>query len=127
MATQFATIWRADSPLARCVQCGVQRQFHGMSATPTNAWDRPRDHDFVAETAADIDPGDLTTADLIRHCDHADARRERLETGDTSPEDQAEANALYTRVEACREELRARVKATFGVSFDDLKITLGDA
>jgi hypothetical protein len=129
MATQFVTIHGERSPVARCSKCGVQRQFHGMSATPINTWDRPRDHAFVAETADDLDPADMHTADLIRECDHAEQRRQRIENiiADPSPEEQNEANALYARVEACRVELKARIKATFGVSFDDLSVTMGAA
>lgn len=124
MATHFATIWRNNSALARCKVCGVQRQFHGLSPNPQNAWDRPRDHAFEAVTADDINPADLLTDDLIRHCDQSDARRKQLETGDTSEADQVEANRLYERVEACRIELKARVLSVFGVSWDDLCQTM---
>lgn len=125
MATRYATIFRPDSALARCKVCGVQRQFHGMSLVANNPFDRQRDHAFEAETAEDIDPADLRTDDLIRLCDRGDARRRELETGDTSPTDQAKADELYRRVEACRAELKARVRAVFGVSWDDLRETVG--
>jgi hypothetical protein len=125
MATHFATIWRADDALARCNVCGVQRQFHGMSSVPTNVHDRPRDHAFEAETADDIDPADLRTDDLIRHCNQA-ASQERALPRNEHPTDEewAEIDRLSARVDACRNELKARVKAVFGLTWDQLQQTV---
>lgn len=112
MNAPFATIWRADSPLARCKHCGVQRQFHGLSDHPLNALDRPRDHAFEAETADDLDPAYLSNADLIRNCDAMEMRANKS-AGDEM------------RILECRAEISARIKAVFGVGFDDLRQTMG--
>ncbi|RVT93730.1 hypothetical protein [Sphingomonas crocodyli] len=94
--TRYATIWRADSPLARCARCGTQQQFHGQPGRGCDA--------FRAETAFDVDPADLTTRDLIRH--HADTTGERRA--------------------ACRAEISDRIKNEFGLSFDDLALEMGE-
>lgn len=113
----LTTIRRADSPTARCKHCGVHRQFHGMSATPTNAYDRPRDHAFEAETADDLDPADLSNRDLIVHCGALAAAAE----GATDEE----RDGLTDRRDACRAEIDARIKAVFGVGFEDVRGAMG--
>jgi hypothetical protein len=90
----MATIWRPDQPLARCSVCGVARQFHFASDVPRSA---DRDHEFVAETIDDFEPGDLTPEQLVYAIAGASGR-----------------------VAACREELKARVRTVFGVTWDDL-------
>lgn len=113
----YATIYRADSPLARCVKCGTQRQFH---VAPRGCGD------FTAETAGDIEPADLALPDLIRHADHSAQRYDAIvEIGNPTAEDWREADKHVARRDACRVEIEARVKAVFGVSFDDLAATLG--
>jgi hypothetical protein len=113
--TMHATIWRADSPLARCSSCGSQQQFHGR---PNHCC-----ASFVAETAADLEPADLATLDLIRECDAVAMRYERQRG--TSDAALLESDRLHERIEACRSELDARVRNAFGVCFDDLRQTMG--
>jgi hypothetical protein len=98
--TPFATIWRADSPLARCVTCGVHQQYHSKSDVPYSA---DRDHPFVAETIADLEPADLNTADLVN---------------------QIHNSTDETRVAACREVLRNRMQGVTGVDWESLAWSL---
>lgn len=91
MGAPYATIWRADSPLARCRECGAMQQFHG---TPNFSC-----ASFVAETAADIEPGDLAAVDLTR---------------------EIFAHPNTPRAVACGAELRTRVLSVLGVDADDL-------
>jgi hypothetical protein len=92
----MATIFRADSPLARCSQCGVMLQFHVASDIQYSA---DRDHAFVAATIADFEPGDLTPEQL-------------------TSEIFAQPNT--PRAVSCGNELRARIRTVLGVSWDDL-------
>ena len=92
----MATIHAPTSPVARCSVCGVQRQFHTASDVPHSA---DRDHAFVAETAVDFEPGDLSPRQLV---------------------DEIFAHRHTPRAVACGTELRARVKSVMGVAADDL-------
>ena len=83
------TIWRPGSPLERC-SCGMQRQYHDRVSDP---------HDFVPETLADYEPGDLSPEQLVGE----------IYRVPNSP-----------RAVACGDELRARVKAVMGVDHEDL-------
>jgi len=85
------TIWRADSPLARCRNCGATQQNHGRPNFSCT--------DFVAETAADLEPGELSPADLVS-------------------EIFAHPNTL--RAMACGGELRERLMSVMDVDVDDL-------
>lgn len=85
------TIWRADSPLARCRTCGSQQQFHGQPNRTCT--------EFIAETVADYAPADLSPAQL-------------------TAEIFAHPNA--PRAVACGVELRSRCLAVMGVDADDL-------
>jgi hypothetical protein len=96
----MATIWPETNALARCSVCGVQRQFHFKSDVPHSA---DRDHAFSAETIADFEPGDLTPAQLVSEIFHQP----------NSP-----------RAVSCGDELRTRVPALLGVSWDDLSEAL---
>ena len=116
MSAPFIKIWRPDSPLANCANCGRQLQFH-------NRPDADCCTDFRAETADDLDPADLSNADLIQHCDATMARHERC-AGRTDA-DLLKIDSLDDRIGACREEISARIKAVFGVGFDDLRQTMG--
>ena len=104
----LATIWPAESALARCSSCGTQRQFHrggrGCDA-------------FNAETAADIEPADLRNLDLLRECARLD--------GEAAAASDEAYDAVTDRLSACRAELDARIKATFGGDFDDLRGAMG--
>ncbi len=92
----MATIYAPASPLARCSVCGVQRQFHFATDVPRSA---DRDHDFIAETIDDFEPGDLTTEQLVAEIfDHPNT----------------------PRATSCGDEMRARVKSVLGVAWDDL-------
>lgn len=114
----MATIHAPTSPVARCSVCGAQRQFHVKSDVPHSA---DRDHAFVAETAADFEPGDLTPAQLVSEIEFARSRSHNLTNSEpVSDESWDEASRLDVRVEACRVELKARVRAVFGVDWDDL-------
>lgn len=96
----MATIHAPTSPVARCSVCGVHRQFHTASNIPRSA---DRDHEFVAETVADFEPGDLTVrqlADEIFRCPN-------------------EPRAL-----ACGEELRSRFRKEWGVDWVELQEAL---
>jgi hypothetical protein len=95
-----ARIWKPDSPLARCSVCGVERQFHFASDVPHSA---DRDHGFVAETIADFEPCDLTPEQLVSEIFH-------------------HPNA--PRAVSCGDELRTRIQALLGVSWDDLSEAL---
>lgn len=113
----YATIYRADSPLARCMRCGTQKQYH---VAPRGCGD------FTAETAADIEPADLRMEDLIRHINYSAMRYDTISSGhNVSTEEWREADRHVARRDACRVELEARVKAVFSISFDDLGATLG--
>lgn len=96
----MAKIWKADSPLARCCVCGVHRQYHVASDVPHSA---DRDHAFVAETIADFEPGDLTPAQLVS---------------------ELFAHPNTPRAVSCGDELRTRIPAMLGVSWDDLSEAL---
>jgi hypothetical protein len=114
----MATIWRPDQPLARCSVCGVARQFHFASDVPRSA---DRDHEFVAETIDDFEPGDLTPEQLVYAIAGASGRSAHLTNSEpVSDEAWDEASRLDARVAACREELKARVRTVFGVTWDDL-------
>jgi len=108
----FATIYGANSPLARCSRCGSQKQFHGrVGHYCTN---------FTAETIHDIDAPDLNNADLYRAISWADKRYGELTAGSASDPEWDEAEEHSDRAKACRAELQARVKATFGLEWDAL-------
>lgn len=96
----MATIYAPTSPVARCSVCGVQRQFHIASDVPHSA---DRDHEFVAETAADFEPGDLNPAQLVA---------------------EIFAHSNEPRAVACGNELRVRLRREWGVSWDDLQEAL---
>lgn len=96
----MATIHAPTSPVARCSSCGVQRQFHTASDVPHSS---DRDHDFVAETIEDFEPGDLTPAQLVS---------EIFDRPNT------------LRAVSCGDELRARVRTVLGVAWDDLSEAL---
>lgn len=96
----MATIHAATSPVARCSVCGVQRQFHTASEIPHSA---DRDHEFIAETAADFEPGDLSPAQLVN---------------------EIFAKPNTSRAVACSVELRLRLIREWGVSMDDLQEAL---
>lgn len=96
----MAVISAPTSPCARCSVCGVQRQFHTASDVPHS---RDRDHEFVAETAADFEPGDLTPAQLTAEIFN---------------------NPNTPRAIACGTELRAQVRRILDVSWDDLQEAL---
>ena len=96
----MAAIFAPTSPLARCSTCGVQRQFHVASDVPHSA---DRDHPFVAETIDDFEPCDLTPLQLV----------EEIFRQPSTP-----------RAVACGDELRARVPAILGISWDDLSEAL---
>lgn len=114
----MATIWSPTSPLARCSVCGVQQQFHAASAVPHSA---DRDHAFVAMTIDDFEPDDLTPEQLV-YAIAGDSGRSYNLTNSEPVSDEAwdEASRLDVRVAACRTELKARVRAVFGVDWDDL-------
>lgn len=113
-----ATIHSPTSPLARCSRCGVQQQFHTASDVPHSA---DRDHAFVAETVDDFEPGDLSAEQLVYAIDGDSGRSHHL-TNSEPVSDAAwnEAIRLDDRVDACRIELKARVRTVFGVDWDDL-------
>lgn len=115
----MATIYAPTCSVARCSKCGVQLQFHTASAVPHSA---DRDHDFIAETADDYDPGDLTPVQLVDAIDGAERRRDRLTDRDDQMTDEEwdAANLFDKRADACRKELKARVRTVFGVDWDDL-------
>lgn len=92
----MATIWAPTSSLARCSTCGVQRQFHFKSDVPRSA---DRDHEFVAETVADFEPGDLSPEQMVA---------------------EIFAHPNTPRAAACGEVLRGCIKSLTGVSWDDL-------
>lgn len=96
----MANIYASTSPVARCSICGVQRQYHTASDIPHSA---DRDHDFVVETAADFEPGDLNPAQLVA---------------------EIFGNPNSPRAVACGAELRARFPREWGVSWDDLQEAL---
>lgn len=96
----MATIHAPTSPVARCSVCGVARQFHTASDVPHSA---DRDHDFVAETVADFEPGDLSPAQLVGEIFN---------------------HPNEPRAVACGTELRAQVRSVLGVSWDDLQEAL---
>lgn len=96
----MATIWPATNALARCSVCGVQRQFHFASDVPRSA---DRDHAFVAETIADYETGDLTPVQLVS---------------------EIFAHPNSPRAVSCGDELRTRIPALVGVSWDDLSEAL---
>ncbi len=107
----MATIWSPTSPLARCSTCGVQQQFHAASDVPHSA---DRDHPFVAETIDDFEPGDLTPEQLVRAISLTGMPPGMRLTGWHATDHQID------RAGACRTELKARVRAVFGVDWDDL-------
>lgn len=113
MAARYATIYRQDSALARCSKCGAQRQFHGRPNFSCS--------DFAAETANDIDPGDLENRDLVLHASALVTRREKL-GGNSTLTDRAwdELDQLDNRIRALRTELNDRIKAVFGTDAEDV-------
>lgn len=114
----MAAIYAPTSSLARCSVCGVQRQFHFASDVPRSA---DRDHEFVAETIDDFEPGDLTPEQLVYAIAGDSGRSNNLTNSEpVSDESWDEASRLDVRVAACRTELKARVRAVFGVDWDDL-------
>lgn len=114
----MAAIYAPTSPLARCSLCGVQRQFHIASDVPRSA---DRDHEFVAETIDDFEPGDLTPEQLVYAIPGDSGRSHNLTNNEpVSYAAWEEASRLDARVEACRTELKARVRVVFGVDWDDL-------
>lgn len=96
----MATIWPATHALARCSTCGVQRQFHFASDVSLSA---DRDHAFVAETIDDYEPGDLTPEQLVGE----------IFRQPNSP-----------RAVSCGDELRTRIPALIGITWDDLSEAL---
>ena len=113
MATHFATIYRADSPLARCSRCGAMKQFHGRPNFQCT--------DFTAETAGDIEPGDLQNRDLVLHASALIARREKLGANNSlTDRDWDELDQLDDRIKALRTELNDRIKAMFGTDAEDV-------
>lgn len=127
MATHFATIYRADSALARCVKCGVQRQFHGLAPKPINAWDRLRDHEFEAETIDDIDPADMKNADLIRAVKLATSDIDAIDRLADPDNDENDLHSRqWNRRKACLAEIAARNRAVFGLRWDDFKAMMED-
>lgn len=96
----MAIIHAPTSPVAHCSVCGVQRQFHVKSDVPHSA---DRDHAFVAETIANFGPAELNPAQMVAEIfNHPNA----------------------PRAVACGFELRDRIKALTGVSWEDLKEAL---
>jgi hypothetical protein len=106
----YVTIWRADSPLSRCRECGAMQQFHGKPNFSCTS--------FVAETAADIEPGDLSGEDLAREIARLGYPADMGLTGWTT------TDADIERSRNCRDELRARVLPALGVDWDDLLAAL---
>lgn len=114
----MAVIHAPASPCARCSVCGVQRQFHFQSDVPHS---RDRDHEFLAETIRDFDPGDLTPAQLCDAIGGAVLRSEALTNKDpVFDAEWEEASRHDARAELCRTELKARVRTVFGVTWDEL-------
>lgn len=114
----MAAIYAPTSPLARCSTCGVQRQFHFSSDVPRSA---DRDHEFVAETIDDFEPGDLTPEQLVIAATVASERWRKVNQLDPMTDaDWAASDRFDARMTACRVELKARVRAVFGVGWDDL-------
>ena len=102
----FATIWRADSPLARCRNCGAMQQNHGRPNFTCTA--------FEAETAADIEPYDLSPEDLVREITRLGYPVGARLTGWTA------TDADIERTEKCRLALRNHISTLTGVDFEDL-------
>ena len=96
----MAVIHAPTSPVARCSVCGVHRQFHFKSDVPRSA---DRNHAFVAETVADFEPGELNPAQMVAE----------IFNHPNTP-----------RAVACGDELRDRIKALTGVSWEDLQEAL---
>lgn len=118
----MATIFAPTSPVARCSICGVERQFHVASDVPHSA---NRDHPFVAETIDDFEPGDLAPEQLVYAIAGDSGRSHNLTNSEpVSDKSWDEASRLDVRVEACRTELKARVRAVFGVDWDDLMVAV---
>lgn len=114
----MATIYAPSSPVARCSQCGVQRQFHAASSVPLSA---DRDHEFIAETIDDFDPGDLSLKQLVDAIDKAARRWTKLLSQDRLTEAEwTESDRCDARVKSCRTEMKSRVRAVFGVDWDEL-------
>lgn len=114
----MAAIFAPTSPVARCSACGVQLQFHVASAVPHSA---DRDHEFVAETVDDFEPGDLSGAQLIDAIAGASERYRKVNLLlDMTDEDWTESDHHAVRMNACRAELKSRIRAVFGVDWDDL-------
>lgn len=114
----MASIPAPTSPVARCSACGVQRQFHFASAVPHSA---DRDHEFVAETIDDFEPGDLSGAQLVDAITVANSRYYKVNRAmDMTDADWTESDHHHARMTACRAELKSRVRAVFGVDWDDL-------
>lgn len=114
----MATIHRADSPVARCRVCWVQRQFHTASAVPHSA---DRDHAFEAETVADYEPGELTPEQLVREIAANDGSFVLAYIVRPTEADRSTAAAMNERARLCRIELKSRVRAVMGIDFDDLE------
>lgn len=114
----MANIYAPTSPVARCSKCGTMRQNHARS-------EALNPHDFIAETADDYDPGDLTPVQLVDAINGAELRWIKVNEGSMSDADWDESERLEKRMEGCRVELRARVRVVFGVTFDDLMGALG--
>lgn len=113
MATRYATNWRADSALARCSKCGAQKQFHGRPNFQCT--------DFTAETAGDIEPGDLQNRDLVLHASALMQRRDKLSgNNNLSDSDWDDLDQMDARLKALRTELNDRIKAVFGTDAEDV-------
>lgn len=114
----MANIYASTSPVARCSTCGVQRQFHAASTVPHSA---DRDHEFVAETIDNFEPGDLSPEQLCVAISRASDRWSALLTKDPMTDDDWwESDRCDARAKACRTELKSRVRTVFGVDWDDL-------
>lgn len=114
----MAAIFAPTSSVARCSVCGVQFQFHVASAVPHSA---DRDHEFVAETIDDFEPGDLSSAQLVDAIAGASERYRKVNLLlDMTDADWNESDHHAGRMNACRAELKSRVRAVFGVDFDEL-------
>lgn len=114
----MATIYGSSSPCARCSVCGSQRQFHFSSSVPHSS---DRDHPFVAMTIEDFDPEELDPEQLVDVINSASLRAARLTAPAHVPDaDWDESGRLEARASACREELKARIRAVLRVDWDDL-------
>jgi len=120
----YVTIWRADSPLARCVNCGSQQQYHGRHGSSCTG--------FRAETIDDIEPADLRMTDAYRALGKALERRdecwreaeERFNCGEDTALFDAASVKHDDRATQLRDHLISQLEAASGLTLEQLREVL---